>query len=260
MESESRVVCLETDVVEGDTKQCEIMKKFDNQNKTNTMEIENTHTQELQWFRVPVAGDGGCFFTSARLGWELLAILDSISQKIDVNDFVLDGNDALAMKGGFLIRQTICNWYSKNLHKPVESLGKYTEGEKGRSWERGDLLAMEMVQRETDVPEEGNERTKAQLQYLMTMMLPKTWGGTPEYFAFAHIFKVKIVIYVPGNPTRKELLIRDSVIPSETLCGTINFLFLPSQRHYELLLTKEQYDLIGSTLGFEKIKNIRKIA
>jgi len=213
------------------------------------------------WYRVPVAGDGGCMFTSARLGWELIAVMQSIEKNEEINNFILDGNNQVAIRGGFLVRQRICEWYKSGLTKSVPSMGKYTETEGGRDWCRGDLLAMEMVQRETEVPEEGVERTKAQIKYLLHMMLPKTWGGTPEYFAFAQIFKLKIVIYVPGFPDRSKLVMRDCIEPGTVSCPIpINLLFLPSQRHYELLLSKEQYDIIVSKVGETRVANIRKIS
>jgi hypothetical protein len=213
------------------------------------------------WYRVPVAGDGGCMFTSARLGWELIAVMQSIEKNEEINNFILDGNNQVAIRGGFLVRQRICEWYKSGLTKSVPSMGKYTETEGGRDWCRGDLLAMEMVQRETEVPEEGVERTKAQIKYLLHMMLPKTWGGTPEYFAFAQIFKLRIVIYVPGFPDRSKLVMRDCIEPGTVSCPIpINLLFLPSQRHYELLLSREQYESIVSKVGESRVANIRKIA
>jgi hypothetical protein len=213
------------------------------------------------WYRVPVAGDGGCMFTSARLGWELIAVMQSIEKNEEINNFILDGNNQVAIRGGFLVRQRICEWYKSGLTKSVPSMGKYTETEGGRDWCRGDLLAMEMVQRETEVPEEGVERTKAQIKYLLHMMLPKTWGGTPEYFAFAQIFKLRIVIYVPGFPDRSKLVMRDCIEPGTVSCPIpINLLFLPSQRHYELLLSREQYESIVSKVGAVRVANIRKIA
>ena len=222
---------------------------------------EKEKEKEKLWYRVPVAGDGGCMFTSARLGWELIAVLQSIEKNEEINNFILDGNNQVAIRGGFLVRQRICEWYKSGLTKSVPSMGKYTETEGGRDWCRGDLLAMEMVQRETEVPEEGVERTKAQIKYLLHMMLPKTWGGTPEYFAFAQIFKLKIVIYVPGFPDRSKLVMRDCIEPGTVSCPIpINLLFLPSQRHYELLLSKEQYDNIVSKVGESRVANIRKIA
>ena len=213
------------------------------------------------WYRVPVAGDGGCMFTSARLGWELIAVLQSIEKEEEINNFILDGNNEVAIRGGFLVRQRICEWYKSGLAKSVPSMGKYTEKDGGRDWCRGDLLAMEMVQRENEVPEEGVERTKAQIKYLLHMMLPKTWGGTPEYFAFAQIFKLKIVIYVPGFPDRSKLVMRDCIEPGNVSCPIpINLLFLPNQRHYELLLSRQQYDIIVSKVGASRVENIRKIA
>ena len=200
-------------------------------------------------------------FTSARLGWELIAVMQSIEKNEEINNFILDGNNQVAIRGGFLVRQRICEWYKSGLTKSVPSMGKYTETEGGRDWCRGDLLAMEMVQRETEVPEEGVERTKAQIKYLLHMMLPKTWGGTPEYFAFAQIFKLRIVIYVPGFPDRSKLVMRDCIEPGTVSCPIpINLLFLPSQRHYELLLSREQYESIVSKVGAVRVANIRKIA
>lgn len=227
-----------------------------------TTELEQKKEEDIkQWYRVPVAGDGGCMFTSARLGWELISVLQSIEKGDDITHFILDGNNQIAIRGGFLVRQRICEWYKSGLLKPVPSMGKYTEADGGRDWLRGDLLAMEMVQRETEVPEEGVERTKAQIKYLLHMMLPKTWGGTPEYFAFAQIFKLQIVIYVPGFPDRSKLVKRDCITPGTVSCSIpINLLFLPSQRHYELLLSKEQYDMIVSKVGAGRIENIRKIS
>jgi hypothetical protein len=215
---------------------------------------------ECMWYRVPVAGDGGCMFTSARLGWELIAVLQSIEKEEEITNFILDGNNEVAIRGGFLVRQRICEWYKSGLAKSVPSMGKYTEKDGGRDWCRGDLLAMEMVQREKEVPEEGVERTKAQIKYLLHMMLPKTWGGTPEYFAFAQIFKLKIVIYVPGFPDRTKLIVRDCIEPGNVSCQIpINLLFLPNQRHYELLLSRAQYEMIVQKVGVSKVANIRKI-
>ena len=75
-----------------------------------------------------------------------------------------------------------------------------------------------------------------------------------------HIFKIKILIYVPGFPDPSKLVIRDCIDPGNVTCSIpINLLFIPFQRHYELLLLKQQYDLIGNTVGFSKISNILKI-
>ena len=217
---------------------------------------DNIDTEkESEWYRVPVSGDGGCMFTSARLGWELVTLLEFIADKKEIKSFILDGHNNVVIRGGFMVRQRICEWYKAGLNKPVPSMGKYTVG--GRDWVRGDLLAVEMVQRETDVPEEGVERTKAQIKYLLHMMLPKTWGGTPEYFAFAHIFKIKISIYVPSIE-KKQLVLRDCIEPENCSRG-INLLFLPSQRHYELLISKDQYNLLVTELGEAKLENIRKV-
>jgi hypothetical protein len=253
-----------SDIETYDTNQFTETKKQIDLNLVNSVKnvlLDHEHKKiDNDWYRVPVTGDGGCMFTSVRLGWELISILETIKKGETLKHFILDGHNVLAIRGGFLVRQRICEWYKSGLTKSVPSMGKYTEADGGRDWMRGDLLAMEMVQRETDVPEEGKYRTKAQLKYLLQMMLPKTWGGTPEYFAFAHIFKIKIVIYVPGFPDPSKLVIRDCIDPGNVTCSIpVNLLFIPFQRHYELLLLKEQFELIGNTVGFSKISNILKI-
>jgi len=255
-----------SDIETYDTNQSTETKKQIDLNSVNSVKnvnvlLDHEHKKiDNDWYRVPVTGDGGCMFTSVRLGWELISVLETIKKGETLEHFILDGHNVLAIRGGFLVRQRICEWYKSGLTKSVPSMGKYTEADGGRDWMRGDLLAMEMVQRETDVPEEGKYRTKAQLKYLLQMMLPKTWGGTPEYFAFAHIFKIKIVIYVPGFPDPSKLVIRDCIDPGNVTCLIpVNLLFIPFQRHYELLLLKEQFELIGNTVGFSKISNILKI-
>ena len=152
---------------------------------------------EIKFFYIPVSGNGSCLFTSIRLCMELSYILNNLGNPI--KSFYLDGHSARMLKASLTIRHRIVEWFRKYLKKEIPQLGNYNEGENARIYQRGDLLALEMVKNGKDVPEEGNEREQIILQYLLKMSMPTTWGSTPEYTAAACMTKKIINIWQRGD-------------------------------------------------------------
>lgn len=191
--------------------------------------------------RLPVRGDGGCLFTSLRLSLELRHVLAGIANGTAPPRFNLDGHHSSVVTSGFLLRQRICDWFRIGLNEDVPMLGMYIEkGPDARPWKRGDLLAMEMVKGDVDIPENGEERQTCMMKYLLKMMNPSCWGGTPEYTAAAVITGCNLEIYQAG-----EVI---SSIPQESTF-TIKLLFNERARHYECLLTTEQISSLRTHYG-----------
>ena len=152
-----------------------------------------------KFFYIPVAGNGGCLFTSIRLSMELSYVLNKIDEGNPIEKFVLDGHSENMLQASNNIRSKIVEWFRRFLSRDIPQLGNYTEGINGRKYQRGDLLALEMVRNGKDVPETGPERETVILKYLLHMSLPNTWGSTPEYTAAACMTGKRINIWQDGE-------------------------------------------------------------
>jgi hypothetical protein len=147
-------------------------------------------------YRVPNSGAGACGFISLRLGLELHYVLDKLDAGEKPETFVLNGTDPEMEAAALKLRSTIVGFYFNNLLADIPELGEYTVG--GRLWKRIDLLALEMVKKGKDVPEDGPARERLALEYLREMMSPSAWMSTPEYTATALMAKKKVVVYQNG--------------------------------------------------------------
>jgi hypothetical protein len=173
---------------------------------------------------IKAQGNGSCLFISLRLGLELLKILEV--QKPGV----LNGSDNRIIKSAEELRAIIVQWYSNGLKKNISLFGRYSESN-DRAWTREDILANELHNfSNKDVAEEGPERLKSVLQYLDKMKIPGTWGGTPEYTAFAFIAKCNICVYSEGKIINELNTNSDKTI----------YLLFSGRSHYDLLLSDEQ--------------------
>lgn len=183
---------------------------------------------------VRAEGNGSCLYISLRLALEVATVLKRAADGVRIDHAVVDGRDERVIRSSTNMRALIVKWYANGLDKVVPGFGSYRQGSDTcaeRPWLRGDLLAMEMVRAGHDVPEEGLERTRAMFKYLETMSLEGTWGGTPEYTAFALISKLKVEVFQPGE---NGLKLVDSVSP-EAPMGLVKLLFNGSN-HYDLFL------------------------
>ena len=170
-------------------------------------------------------GNGSCLFISLRLGLELLKVLEVKKMGL------LDGRNASIVKSAEELRIIIINWYSNGLKKTVESFGAFNESSK-KTWTREDIIATELHNLSSvDVPEDVPERLKAVLLYLEKMKVAGTWGGTPEYTAFAFMAKCNIYVWSEGKIINALKITEDN--------KTIHLLF-SGRNHYDLLLTDEQ--------------------
>lgn len=120
--------------------------------------------------------------------------------------FILDGKHPAMIAAALKVRINIVEWYRRFLTREIRELGFYTMGEGGRYWQRGDLLALEMVRKGTDVKESGPEREKVMLEYLEIMNKPYEWGSTPEIQAAACMTK-KTVNTWQHNSSGKLMLV-----------------------------------------------------
>lgn len=152
-----------------------------------------------KFYVIPVSGNGGCLFTSIRLSMELSYVLSKIDEGNPLEKFVLNGYSENMLQASNNIRSKIVEWFRRFLNREIIQLGNYIEGENGRKYQRGDLLALEMVRNGKDVPESGPERDTIILKYLLKMSLPHTWGSTPEYTAAACMTGKRINIWQNGN-------------------------------------------------------------
>lgn len=183
---------------------------------------------------IKAEGNGSCLFISLRLALECTTILKKARDGEPVPTAVVDGSDERVLRSAESMRALIVKWYHGGLDRDVPGLGSYvqaTSTSSGRTWRRGDILAMEMVRSAKDVPEEGLERIAAMLKYLDYMKLRSTWGGTPEYTAFAILSKLTVEVYQPGT---SGLVLVDKATPESSL-GLIKLLF-NGHNHYDLLL------------------------
>lgn len=195
---------------------------------------------------IQASGNGRCLFVSLRLALECTAILSMDRKGQCPKSVCLDGHSKTVTSSAEDLAQLICKWYSSGLDKEISSFGSYVQS--GRQWCKRDILAMEMVQRGRDIPEDGPERHKAALDYLQKMQRPGTWGSTPEYTAFAFMSKLKVEVYQPQQSQSSEtpmefksrgLNLINTVEPPNAV-GTIRLLY-NGVNHYNLLLSDEDH-------------------
>lgn len=169
-----------------------------------------------------------------------------MSASVGASGGLLDGHSAIVLNSAEELCQLICQWYATGLDKEIDAFGSYVN--LGRQWCRRDILAIEMVQRGQDIPEEGPGRQKAALDYIERMRLRGTWGSTPEYTAFAFMSKLKVEVYQPQDQQCPEtpeefkkhgLNLINTIVPTNFL-GTVRLLYT-GHNHYDLLLSNEDH-------------------
>lgn len=203
---------------------------------------------------IKAAGNGRCLFISLRLALECFTLIDLQQRSQETPTYCINGHADCVIKSAETLCGMICDWYQNGLMKVVAGFGSYISS--GRSWVRRDILAIEMVQRGRDVPEEGPDRDKAAYGYLKRMRQRGSWGSTPEYTAFAFMSKLRVEVYQPADSFSKEtpdefaakgLTLINTVEPVDPK-GTIRILFNGSN-HYDLLLSNEDTEKLATYLG-----------
>jgi hypothetical protein len=193
---------------------------------------------------IKAAGNGRCLFISLRLALECFTLIEIKAKGDPVPTHCINGHAECVVSSAETLCGMICDWYEKGLSKEVAGFGSYITS--GRQWTRRDILAIEMVQKGRDVPEEGSEREQAALGYIKRMRQRGSWGSTPEYTAFAFMSKLRVEVYQPAESFSKEtpdefaakgLTLINAVQPIEPK-GTVRLLFNGSN-HYDLLLSDE---------------------
>jgi hypothetical protein len=193
---------------------------------------------------VKAAGNGRCLFISLRLALECFTMIDMLGKDETLRSHCVNGHADCVIKSAETLCGMICDWYENGLSKEVAGFGSYISS--GRPWTRRDILAMEMVQRGRDVPEEGAGREEAALGYIKKMRQRGSWGSTPEYTSFAFMSKLRVEVYQPADSFSREtpaefsakgLTLINSVEPVDPK-GTVRLLFNGSN-HYDLLLSEE---------------------
>jgi hypothetical protein len=197
-------------------------------------------------WRIPNVGAGACGFISLRTGLELHHVLDKLAAGEKVDEFMIDGHDEEMLAAAMKMRTTVTGFYYNKLHAEIPEFGEYTVG--GRPWRRIDLIALEMVKKGIDVPEDGPEREKEALRYLKAMSAPCAWMSTPEYTAVALIAKKKVVVY---QGTREINCVND--VPGRPL----NLYF--RENHYEAIITQEERDTLEAAYGPEPFKDLKLV-
>lgn len=197
-------------------------------------------------WRVPNIGAGACGFISLRTGLEIHHVLDKLEAGEKVDEFLIDGHDEDMLAAALKMRTTVLGFYYKKLHAEIPELGEYTVG--GRIWRRIDLLALEMVKKGIDVPEDGAAREKEALRYLKAMSAPCAWMSTPEYTAVALMAGKKVVVY---QGTREI----NSV--NEVGGRPLNLYF--RENHYEAIITQAEREVLEAAYGPEPFKALKLV-
>lgn len=204
--------------------------------------INELNTKEMRVIKA--SGNGSCMFISLRLALEYLKVLKvSAEASQSLRSAILDGHDAKVLASAEGLRELIVLWYRSYLDTVVPGFGQYTqstETAKGREWMRGDILAIEMVRANHDVPEDGPLRQDAMLKYLERMARRGEWGSTPEYTAFAFMAKLTVQVYQAGQDGTLAMI---NEVKPETSLGLIKLLY-SGRCHYDLLLDDATADAI----------------
>ena len=230
-----------------------------------------------KWFLIPVEGKGNCLFISIRILIELNYILNKIDNGEPVSTISINGYDKELIEAAQRTRRKIVKWFSKKPEKEVPQLGNFVEGENARPWKRSDLIAMEMVNRGKDIPENGPERENAIREYLEFMSKCTSWGGTPECFAAAamtgktlntwqpdenkQLFKISTIcgsktdeILNEDNAEDDAMMYSDDDSDEEENDKSFNLFFRGN--HYQPLVSRRQFGKLVSVFGSDLFQNI----
>lgn len=204
---------------------------------------------------IKASGNGSCLFISLRLALEYLKVLKISAEAQSLRSAILDGHDPKVLASAEGLRELVVLWYRNYLDTVVPGFGQYTqstETAKGREWLRGDILAIEMVRSNHDVPEDGPARHAAMLKYLERMSRRGEWGSTPEYTAFAFMAKLTVEVY-QASPDGLAMI---NTVKPEASLGTIKLLY-SGRCHYDLLLDDSTADAVLQAWPSAKISNLR---
>jgi len=201
---------------------------------------------EHKMWRVPNVGAGACGFISLCTGLEIHRVLDKLQSGEMVDDFLIDGHHDDMLAAALKMRTTVLGYFFKDIHAEIPELGDYTVG--GRKWRRIDLLALEMVKKGIDIPEDGAAREKEAMRYLKAMSAPCSWMSTPEYTAVALMTMKKVVVY---QGTREINSVND--LPGRPL----NLYF--RENHYEAIITEEERKVLEEAYGSERFKDLKLV-
>ena len=206
---------------------------------------------------IEVSGNGACLFSSLRLGFELLTVVQKL-RKTNVSDERFEksfyGHGPLINSAAEALRLLICKWYS-----PVY-FDKEVSFVDGVSTRRK-ILELELCTTETSHLE----------MYVEAMKNNKKWGSFPEIIAFAMMLKCEIIVYhATSKDTVKDVknVKSDSidvsideqllkkpllVTPMQQVkhpegTGTIHLLF--SGNHYDLLIDDDEYIFLEKAYAF----------
>jgi len=181
------------------------------------------------WHVIRSKPNGDCLFISLYLGLEFHAILKDPKKNLGI----LDGFHALVLGSALKLKECIIQWFDVGLDKELKTFDSIHSENKIT---RGDLLVMESVNIfNTDVPDDALQKRSTMLRYLERLKRPATWGGAPEYTAFAFMSKLTVEVY--QKDPRGQILMVNRVGP-ETDLGTVKLLF-SSNNHYDLLLDSD---------------------
>lgn len=218
--------------------------------------------------RVLAYGNGSCLFICLRLALECIKLL-SVYQQGDIERIaskgIIDGRDEDVLKSAEELRNNyIIKWYSDFLDTEIPMFGSYDEASK-TAWKRGDIIANEINnlrglvdsdgnviwRNGQDIPTEPEERNKLLRSYLHHMSSRtgrRTWGGQPEYTAFAFMTKLTVQVWVQQ---RGDLVMRNEIVPP----GSTNIvkLLFSGQNHYDLLLEDDDAEKLIKILPRAKI-------
>ena len=185
---------------------------------------------------------------------EALYVVKKILENDPPTSFVLDGYDEAMVRAALKVRINIVEWYRRFLTREVKELGPYTQN--GRLWQRGDLLALEMVRKGSDVSESGPQREKKMLEYLEEMNKRGTWGSTPEVQAASCMTKKSIHTWQKISGHLQKINTSKGSCDPENEEGEYNLVFSDTQNHYDALIPAEHYELLKKTYGAVKVSHM----
>jgi hypothetical protein len=148
---------------------------------------------------------------------------------------ILDGYHEKILKSAEELRDLILKWYDDRFTQEIPSFGSYIEN--GRPWTRGDILAMEMVTRDKDLPEDPDKKLEAMQQYLRRQKY--AWGSTPEYTAFSFMSNCCVVVYQAQSESYQEI----NRVEPQGYTDTIRLLY-SGKNHYDVLVDDAQAELL----------------
>ena len=191
---------------------------------------------------------------SIRVSMEALYVVNKILASETPEVFVLDGRNPAMVRAALKVRINIVEWYRRFLTREVKELGFYTAN--GRLWQRGDLLALEMVRKGSDVSESGPARERKMLEYLDEMSRRGSWGSTPEVQAAACMTKRTIHTWQRMSGKLCKINSAHGTCDPLTEDGQYNLIFSESGNHYDALIPAEHYNLLKKTYGPSKVAHM----